>query len=198
VARARLTQSDRRARSRAALLEATARQISRGGYGSLNLEAVATEAGYTRGALYHQFAGKDALVLAAVEWVRATWWEEVGVVLDEGRPPHEALVELARRHAVFCRRDIAGVMASLRVEVGGREHPIGAAVRAVAVELVDRLEQLIAAGRAEGTIPPGPPSRTLAAASLSAVEGAVIALAGNPRDDEEVAERVASGLLGVR
>jgi AcrR family transcriptional regulator len=197
VAHARLTQADRRARSRAALLEATARQISRAGYAGLNLEAVAAEAGYTRGALYHQFAGKEALVLAAVEWVRATWWEEVGAVFDEGRPPHEALVELARRHAVFCRRDIAGVMASLRVEFGAREHPIGHAVRSVAVELVDRLEQLIEAGRAQGAIPPGPPARTLAAASLSAVEGAVIALAGNPRDDETVAERVATGLLGA-
>ena len=198
MAHARLTQADRRARSRAALLEATARQISRAGYGSLNLEAVAAEAGYTRGALYHQFAGKEALALAAVEWVRETWWEEVGAIFEEGLPPHETLVGLARRHAVYCRRDIAGVMAALRVEFGAREHPIGAAVRAVAVELVDRLEQLIEAARAQGAIPPGPSARTLAAASLSAVEGAVIALAGNPRDDEEVAARVASGLLGAR
>jgi AcrR family transcriptional regulator len=197
VAGARLTQADRRARSRAALLEATARQISRAGYGSLNLEQVAAEAGYTRGALYHQFAGKEALALAAVEWVRETWWEEVGAVFDEPRPPHEALVELARRHAVYCRRDIAGVMAALRVEFAAREHPIGAAVREVARELVGRLARLIEAGRAQGLIPPGPPAPTLAAASLSAIEGAVIALAGNPRDDEEVAERVARGLLGV-
>jgi AcrR family transcriptional regulator len=197
VAQARLTQAGRRARSRAALLEATARQVSRAGYGGLNLEAVAAEAGYTRGALYHQFAGKEALVLAAVEWVRETWWDEVGTVFDEPRAPHGALVELARRHAVYCRRDIAGVMAALRVEFGAREHPIGDAVRAVVIELVGRLERLIEAGRAEGAIPPGPPARTLAAASLSAIEGAVIALAGNPRDDEEVAERVARGLLGV-
>jgi AcrR family transcriptional regulator len=197
VAGPRLTQADRRARSRAALLEAAARQISRAGYGSLNLEAVAAEAGYTRGALYHQFAGKEALALAAVAWVRETWWEEVGAVFDEPRPPAEALVELARRHAVYCRRDVAGVMAALRVEFAAREHPIGAAVREVGVELVGRLARLIEAGRAAGAIPPGPPARTLAAASLSAIEGAVIALAGNPRDDEEVAERVARGLLGV-
>ena len=197
MAGARLTQAGRRARSRAALLEATARQISRAGYGALNLEAVAAEAGYTRGALYHQFAGKEALVLATIEWVRETWWEEVGTAFDEPLAPHEALIELARRHAVYCRRDIAGVMAALRIELAAREHPIGGAVRAVAHELVGRLERLIEAGRAEGAIPPGPPARTLAAASLSAIEGAVIALAGNPRDDEEVAERVARGLLGV-
>jgi AcrR family transcriptional regulator len=197
VAHARLTQADRRARSRAALLEATARQISRAGYAGLNLEAVAAEAGYTRGALYHQFAGKEALVLAAVGWVRETWWEEVGAIFDEGLPPHETLVGLARRHAVYCRRDIAGVMAALRVEFGAREHPIGEAVRAVGVELVGRIELLIEAGRAQGTIPPGPPARMLASASLSAVEGAVIALAADPRHDEEVAARVAGGLLGA-
>jgi hypothetical protein len=136
-------------------------------------------------------------VLATVGWVRETWWEEVGAAFEDPRPPHEALVELARRHAVFCRRDIAGVMAALRVEFATREHPIGAAVRDVAAELVLRLERLIAAGRAQGAIPPGPSARTLAMASLSAIEGAVIALAGHPGDDEEVAERVARGLLGV-
>ena len=197
MAGARLTQAGRRARSRAALLEATARQISRAGYGGLNLEAVAAEAGYTRGALYHQFAGKEALVLATVAWVRETWWEEVGSAFDEPLAPDAALVELARRHAVYCRRDIAGVMAALRVEFAAREHPVGAAVREVAVELVHRLARLIEAGRAQGAIPPGPAARTLAMASLSAIEGAVIALAGNPGDDEEVAERVARGLLGV-
>ena len=197
MAGARLTQADRRARSRAALLEATARHLSRAGYGNLNLEAVAAEAGYTRGALYHQFAGKEALVLATVAWVRGTWWQEVGSAFDEPRPPDEALVELARRHAVYCRRDIAGVMAALRFEFAARDHALGAAVREVPVELVGRLEQLIEAGRAQGAIPPGPPARTLAAASLSAIEGAVIALAGSPGDDEEVAERGARGLLGV-
>ena len=136
MAGARLTQADRRARSRAALLEATARHLSRAGYGKLVLDAVAADAGYTRGALYHQFAGKDALVLATVDWVRDTWWEEVGTAFDEPLEPHEALVELARRHAVFCRRDIAGVMAALRVEFATREHPIGAAVRDVAADLV--------------------------------------------------------------
>ncbi|HEY6597216.1 MAG TPA: TetR/AcrR family transcriptional regulator, partial [Asanoa sp.] len=197
VAGARLTQADRRARSRAALLEAAARGLSRAGYGNLVLDAVAAEAGYTRGALYHQFRDKEALALATLEWVHETWYAEVGSVFGEGLAPVDAHVALARRHAVYCRRDIAGVMAALRVEFAAREHPIGAAVREVARELVGRLARLIEAGRAQGSIPPGPPAPTLAAASLSAIEGAVIALAGNPRDDEEVAERVARGLLGV-
>ena len=51
----RLTQAQRSARTRSALLESAARGLSRHGYGDLVLEDVAREAGYTRGALYHQF-----------------------------------------------------------------------------------------------------------------------------------------------
>ena len=195
--RERRTQADRRARSRAALLEAAARGLSRHGYGNLKLDAVAADAGYTRGALYHQFADKEALVLATVEWVDETWHAEVGTVLDADLEPVEAIAELARRHAVYCRRDIAGVMAALRVEFGGRDHPIGDAVRQVAAELVGRVRRLVEAGREDGSIPPGPPATAVAAASLAAIEGAVIAVAGHPQDDEEIAERVARGLLGV-
>jgi AcrR family transcriptional regulator len=182
--RERLTQADRRARSRAALLEATARGISRGGYANLVLADVAAEAGYTRGALYHQFRDKDALVLATLDWVYETWYAEVGSVFDEGLPPVETLAELARRHAVYCRRDIAGLMLTLRIELAARDHPVGEAVRAQVREL-------------DGSIPPGPPATALAAAAMAAIEGAVIALAGRAGDDEEVARRVALGLISV-
>jgi len=193
----RPTQADRRARSRAALLEATARGISRAGYANLVLEDVAAEAGYTRGALYHQFRDKDALLLATLDWVYETWYAEVGSVFDEGLPPVEALAELARRHAVYCRRDIAGLMVTLRVELAARDHPVGQAVRMQIRELVRRVRRLILAGRRDGSIPPGPPANVLAAAVMSAIEAVVIALGGRPGDDEAIARRVALGLVGA-
>jgi AcrR family transcriptional regulator len=193
--RARLTQADRRARSRAALLEATARGISRVGYGHLVLEDVAAAAGYTRGALYHQFRDKDALVLATLEWVNDTWYAEVGAVFNEDLPAVEALVELARRHAVYCRRDIARMMVALRVEFAAREHPVGDAVRAQTRTLLEHVRRIIVAGRRDGSIAPGPPAPVLARAFMSAVESVVIALAGRIGDDEELARRAALGLL---
>ena len=72
------TQAERRARTRAALLEAGARGVSRYGYGNVILEKVAAEAGYTRGALYHQFSGKDELAVAVVDWVAETWSTKYG------------------------------------------------------------------------------------------------------------------------
>jgi AcrR family transcriptional regulator len=191
----RRTQAERRARSRAALLEATARGISRVGYGNLVLEDVAAEAGYTRGALYHQFRDKETLVLAALEWVDETWYAEVGSVFDADLAPVDALVELARRHAVYCRRDNARMMVALRVELGSRDHPVGDAVRVKMKELLRRVERLIAAGRTDGSIPAGPPAAILAVATMAAIENVVIALAGHPAHDEQIAQRVALGLL---
>jgi AcrR family transcriptional regulator len=193
--RVRRTQAERSARSRAALLEATARGISRVGYGNLVLEEVAAEAGYTRGALYHHFRDKETLVLAALEWVDDTWHAEVGSVFDEDLPPVDALVELARRHAIYCRRDNARMMVALRIELGSRDHPVGDAVRMKTKDLLARVRSLIVAGRTDGSIGPGPPAAVLAAASMAAIEGVVIALAGRVGDDEQIAQRVALGLL---
>src|SRR5687768_9372807 len=114
--RARLTQPERRARSRSALMEAAARGLSRYGYSNLVLEQVAAEAGYSRGALYHQFAGKEELALAVLGWVEETWYAEVGALAAAATDDAAALIALARGHAVYCRRDVARVMMTLRVE----------------------------------------------------------------------------------
>jgi len=194
---ARRTQAERRATTRAALLEAAAQGISRYGYGNLALEQVASDAGYTRGALYHQFDGKEDLALAVVEWVAAAWEEQVwGLAADHGEPV-DMLIALARGHIAFCRQDIPRVMMALRVEFAGRDHPVGKAVAEIGKDLVRRFSALITAGRRSGAIPDGPPARTLAAGLTAALEGLAIGVAGM-RDDELIAERMVRGVLGVR
>jgi AcrR family transcriptional regulator len=188
----RRTQAERREHSRGALLEAAARGISRNGYGNLVLEEVAREAGYTRGALYHQFDGKEALALAVVEWAGDAWEAEVWEPAQHAGDPVAVLVALARGHMVFCRRDIARVMTALRVEFATRDHPVGRAVRAIEKRNVQRATALVEAGREDGSIPPGP---LLALAILGALEGLAIVVAGTPHD-EALAERTVRGLLG--
>jgi AcrR family transcriptional regulator len=189
------SQADRRAETRAALLESAARGLSRHGYGNLILADVAAEAGYTRGALYHLFVDKEDLALAVVAWVSETWEERVGSLADSYDEPLEALVALARGHVAYCRDGRARVMMTLRVEFAESEHPVGRAVWASAAVLRKRVERLITRGRRSGTIPPGPPARILAAAYLSALEGLAIGVAGRTPHDEALAERTVLGLL---
>jgi AcrR family transcriptional regulator len=193
----RPTQAERSARTRSALLESAARGLSRYGYGNLVLEQVAREAGYTRGALYHQFKDKEELALAVLEWTDETWQREVGAPAARETDPVAALLAMARGHAVLCRREIARVAMALRVEFSGRDHPIGRELERVQAGLVKRLVRLINAGRRDGSIPPGPPAKALALAITGGLEGAVITLAGQAPHDELLAERVVAGVLGL-
>jgi AcrR family transcriptional regulator len=196
--RGRSTQAERSARTRSALLEAAARGLSRYGYGNLVLEDVAREAGYTRGALYHQFRDKEDLARAVLDWVDQTWRAEVGELVERETDPAAALIALARGHAIYCRRDVARVAMALRMEFSGQDHPLGRDVERISESLVRHCARLIKAGRRDGTIPPGPPVRAVALAFVGAIEGAVIGLAGQAPHDETLVARAAEGVLGVR
>lgn len=191
------TQAERRARTRDALLESAARGLSRYGYGNLILERVASEAGYTRGALYHLFEDKEDLALSVIDWVDETWRREVGRQVEQEPDPVTALITLARGHAVFCRRDVARVAIALRLEFSGQDHPVGREVKRVSETLVKRCARLISAGRRAGSIPPGPPARVVARALVGALEGTVIEVAGHAPHDELLAARAAAGVLGL-
>lgn len=179
------------------MLESAARGLSRYGYGNLVLERVASNAGYTRGALYHQFRDKEDLALAVLNWVDETWRDEVGALVDRESEPVAALVALARGHAIFCRRDVARVALALRLEFSGQHHPVGRHLERISEGLVKRCTRLVKAGRADGTIPAGPPPRTVALGLIGAMQGAVIELAGRAPHDELLTARAVMGVLGV-
>jgi AcrR family transcriptional regulator len=191
------SQAERSARSRNALLESAARGFSRYGYGHVVLEEVARDAGYTRGALYHQFKDKQDLALATLEWAHEHWLREVGEPAKREPSPVDELMAMARGHALFCRRDIARVVMALRVEFSGQDHPIGRELERISEGAVKRVARLVNAGRRDGSIPPGPPARAIARAFFGALEGTVIALAGQAPHDEQLAARAAAGVLGL-
>jgi AcrR family transcriptional regulator len=197
ASRGHLTQAERSARSRSALLESAARGLSRYGYGNIVLEEVARDAGYTRGALYHQFKDKQDLALAVIEWVGETWLREVSAPAAKEADPVAELLALARGHAVFCRRDVARVIMALRFEFSAQDHPVGRELKRVSKVLVKRCARLIDAGRRDGSIPAGPPARTVALGFIGALEGVVIALAGQAPQDELLAARTVAGVLGL-
>jgi AcrR family transcriptional regulator len=69
--RARRTQSERTAQTRAALVSAARRLFGAEGYADIGTERIAREAGMTRGALYHQFTDKTDLFAAVLDQVEA-------------------------------------------------------------------------------------------------------------------------------
>ena len=62
-----MTREERRAATRTELLDAASRVFARRGFHAATLEDLAREAGYTTGAIYSNFTGKDELFRAAFE-----------------------------------------------------------------------------------------------------------------------------------
>lgn len=60
----RLTRAEAKARTRRLLLEAAARTFARKGYAGASVEEIAEDAGFSIGALYSNFSGKEELFLA--------------------------------------------------------------------------------------------------------------------------------------
>jgi AcrR family transcriptional regulator len=66
VRRARLTRDERKLQTRADLLRTARRLFEERGFHGASLEDIADEAGYTKGAVYSNFASKDELFLAVL------------------------------------------------------------------------------------------------------------------------------------
>jgi AcrR family transcriptional regulator len=63
----RLTRPEQTERNRALVLEAARRVFLERGYAGASVDAIADEAGFTKGVVYSQFAGKPDLLLAILE-----------------------------------------------------------------------------------------------------------------------------------
>jgi AcrR family transcriptional regulator len=67
AARARISRRERTEQTRAELVEAARVVFLRSGFHGASLEDISLEAGYTTGAVYSRFGGKDALFLAVLD-----------------------------------------------------------------------------------------------------------------------------------
>jgi AcrR family transcriptional regulator len=67
VSEARLSRAERKERTRLDLTAAARRVFLRHGFHGASLDEIADEAGYTKGAVYSNFAGKDDLFLGVLE-----------------------------------------------------------------------------------------------------------------------------------
>ena len=63
----RLTRAEQREKTRGCLVEAATKVFSRRGYDKASLDEVAEEAGFTKGAVYSNFKGKEDLFLATID-----------------------------------------------------------------------------------------------------------------------------------
>jgi AcrR family transcriptional regulator len=93
----RLTRVERKAQTRQQLVEAAARVFARKGYGGASVDDIAAEAGFTVGALYSNFGGKQELFLAAFERHCDQDLAQVRELLATDQPLDQQLAAVTRR-----------------------------------------------------------------------------------------------------
>lgn len=98
-----MTRGERRAATRVHLLEAAGRVFARRGLNGASVDDVAAEAGYTSGAVYSNFAGKEELFVAAFEHEVARQVREVIAARDDAGAdtPRARTAAIARRWMEF-------------------------------------------------------------------------------------------------
>lgn len=96
----RRTREEQRARTRSDLLAAAAQVFARHGYHGTSVDMVAEAAGYTKGAVYSNFASKEQLFLALMEERLEDSLGSMHQVLDESAPEDRPAAFGRRRHEI--------------------------------------------------------------------------------------------------
>jgi len=99
VSQARVTRAERQQQTRERLIEVAGQMFLAVGYAGTSLDKVAVEAGFSKGAVYSNFAGKEELCLAVLDEIHAEKMRRVQEVFAEDVPIETRLktfVEWAR------------------------------------------------------------------------------------------------------
>jgi AcrR family transcriptional regulator len=197
--RRRGTREASKARNRAALLRAARSVFLDGGYAGASVEAVASEAGLTIGAVYSQFGGKAELFLALLEERIDQRLGQIGSVVRD--PGEEGVAAVLRQWGGILRDELRWTLLVIEFRVlAARQPELNARFAALHQRLLDgTVEALRRAAHEAGTEPPAR-LEDLVRAGLAFGTGAALARAAEGDDfsdelAEEVGRAVAARLL---
>lgn len=100
-----LTRKETQERTRERLLAAAAKVFARRGYQGATVDEIASEAGFTIGALYSNFAGKEELFLALADRQVAQRAAEVRAIAEAAETDGDASEEAAAQFRAFLEAD---------------------------------------------------------------------------------------------
>lgn len=192
-----MTQIERRAETRGALVAAAARLFGEQGFDAVSVDAVSDAAGRTSGAVYDHFGSKQGLLLAVLD----EWTQSLVAVLaaafEEASTLEERLRAVASTVIVHPSEDTR-LLLLLDHELAlraARDPAVAAALQARSRHAHDRLVRGFARWRAEGVLPAGVASPDTLAAT---VRGLVLGLALQQRLDPDAFDvESAAGVLGA-
>jgi AcrR family transcriptional regulator len=142
------------AATRQKLLRAALELFTTIGFRATTTPEIAARAGVAEGTIYRHFSGKEALLIAAYREAQS-WGLELVRREEADKPlqPRERLLGLGRRMVAAAQTDPAMVRMLLRRRDEGY---LDDGSRGAAREFREALQQIVASGKSDGLVRPGP------------------------------------------
>jgi AcrR family transcriptional regulator len=177
---ARLTRSQRREQTRARLLDAAGQVFTRRGFHAATVDEVADAAGYTKGAVYSNFANKDELFLALLDQRLAAQLQQVEALYAIESSEELLAVMRGRSEQDFAAARDFGVLI-VEFSLYAMRNPAAQAELAERYrQLRGRLAELITKRYARHQISPPMPPEHLAALALATDAGLFLQYSAEP------------------
>jgi TetR/AcrR family transcriptional regulator, repressor of fatR-cypB operon len=142
------------AATRQRLLRAGLELFTTVGFWATTTPEIAARAGVAEGTIYRHFSGKEDLLIAAYSEAQTWGLEQVNTPAgDLALPPRERLLGVARRLVSAAEPDPAMTRMLLRRR---DERYLDEAARTAARRFREALYQIVAAGKSDGLVRPGP------------------------------------------
>jgi AcrR family transcriptional regulator len=119
----RLTREEKKARTRAQLIDAAAAVFARRGYVAASLDEVAEEAGLTKGAVYSNFDSKEDLFQAVIEDRLNEPMFQVADIVDTAATFEQQAMEGARRYGEVIEEQRDLFLLALEYDIYCARHP---------------------------------------------------------------------------
>ncbi|MGX1673277.1 TetR/AcrR family transcriptional regulator [Streptomyces sp. NPDC055400] len=164
--------------TRQSLLDTARRIVAVKGYAAVGINEILAEAGVPKGSFYHYFGSKDAFGEAMLK----SYFDEYlttmdGIVADKGKRSAEHLMRYWQNfYDTQVVDDCQGgcLVVKLGAEIADLSEAMRAATKVGTTAIVDRLEQMITNGIADGSVSVDDNPRTTAEALYSLWLGASV------------------------
>ena len=169
---ARLTREQSRANTRERLLGAARRVFARSGFHGASVEEVASEAGFSTGALYSNFTGKEDLFLALMEREINEHAREIAQAVSERESMAERATGGARQWMIMIEREPEVLLLFMEFwAYGVRDADVRPKVAARFAQVRELLTKLIVDGMREFDLELDIPAEQLAVAIDALADG---------------------------
>jgi AcrR family transcriptional regulator len=141
-------------RTRATLIEAATTLLLDKGYAGTTLALLAQKVRMTKGAIYHHFADKEALLRAVVEHVRRTWEREVGAHVPQAGDALARLGALFDHQARLIDKEpaLCLLVTGLTLQSRSLGRDLATVVEGITADLAELVRGILADGQRAGTV----------------------------------------------